>query len=52
MQIDKQTDGTLKFTVLPSVEARKYSDYMYYGPIPFTEIQKYDALEQNKGWKK
>ena len=52
MQIDKLADGTLQFTVLPSVEARKYSDYMYYGPIPFTEIQKYDALEQNKGWKK
>jgi len=52
MQIDKLTDGSLKFSVLPSVEARKYSDYMYYGPIPFTEIQKYDALEQNKGWKK
>ena len=52
MQIDKLADGTLKFTVLPSVEARKYSNYMYYGPIPFTEMQKYDALEQNKGWKK
>ena len=52
MQIDKLADGTLQFTVLPSVEARKYSDYMYYGPIPFTEMQKYDALEQNKGWKK
>ena len=52
MQIDKLADGTLQFTVLPSVEARKYSNYMYYGPIPFTEIQKYDALEQNKGWKK
>lgn len=52
MEIDKQSDGTLKFTVLPSVEARKYSNYMYYGPIPFTEMQKYDALEQNEGWKK
>lgn len=52
MQIDKLTDGSLKFSVLPSVEARKFADYMYYGPIPFTEMQKYDALEQNKGWKK
>ena len=52
MQIDKDADGNLKFSILPSVEARKYSDYMYYGPIPFSEMQKYDALEQNKGWKK
>ena len=52
MQVDKQADGTLTYTVLPSVEVRNYKDYMYYGPIPFTELQKYDALEQNKGWKK
>lgn len=52
MQIDKLDNGQLKFTVLPSVEVRNYQDYMYYGPIPFTELQKYNALEQNKGWRK
>ena len=52
MQIDKDADGNLKFTVLPNVEVRNYKDYMYYGPIPFTELQKYNALEQNKGWRK
>ena len=52
IQITKQDDGTLVFTVLPNVEVRNYKDYMYYGPIPFTELQKYSALEQNKGWKK
>jgi len=33
------------------VETRAYSnDYMHYGPIPETEIVKYNALVQNKGW--
>ncbi len=52
MQIDKQDDGTLTFSVLPNVEVRNYKDYMYYGPIPFSELQKWDLLEQNAGWKK
>lgn len=38
------------YTVLPSVESRDYKDYMYYGPIPYTEVIKFDALIQNKGW--
>ena len=33
------------------VEPRAYSnDYMLYGPIPQTEIVKYKAIIQNKGW--
>lgn len=32
-------------------EERKYSDYMYYGPIPYSEILKYSNLKQNEGWK-
>jgi len=32
------------------VENRAYQDYMYYGPIPYSEILKYNALVQNKGW--
>ncbi len=51
MQIDKQADGTLKYTVLPNVEVRGYKNYMYYGPIPFVETQKFNALEQNDGWR-
>ena len=35
-----------------NVEERKYSDYMYYGPIPYSETLKFDALIQNKGWGK
>lgn len=33
-----------------TVENRKYSDYMNFGPIPYSEILKFDALVQNKGW--
>jgi hypothetical protein len=51
MQIDKLADGTLTYTVLPSVEVRNYKNYMYYGPIPFVETRKYNALEQNEGWR-
>ena len=36
------------YTIQP-VENRQYADYMYYGPIPFTEALKAD-LKQNKGW--
>lgn len=32
------------------VEKREYKDYMYYGPVPYSEILKFDALIQNKGW--
>jgi len=49
MQIDKNTDGTLKYTQIP-VEVRTYKDYMYYGPVPYSEILKWSLLEQNNGW--
>jgi len=32
------------------VEARSYQPYMNYGPIPFSEILKYNNLVQNVGW--
>lgn len=32
------------------VESRKYEAHMYYGPIPYGEIQKWSLLEQNTGW--
>ena len=35
---------------LIDVEERSYEDYMYYGPIPYSEILKYSNLTQNKGW--
>ena len=33
------------------VEERSYEDYMYFCPIPNSEIMKYSKLIQNKGWK-
>jgi hypothetical protein len=36
------------FTI-QTVENRQYSDFMYYGPIPLTEVLKTN-LQQNKGW--
>lgn len=48
MSIDKS--GSV-FTYNPvEVEPRKYSDYMYYGPIPYGETLKWNKLEQNTGW--
>lgn len=32
------------------VETRDYKDYMYWGPIPYSETLKFDQLQQNKGW--
>ena len=48
MQIDKP-NGTLTYSSV-NVESRNYKDYMYHGPIPDGEIQKWSNLEQNAGW--
>lgn len=48
MQIDK-VDGTMVYSPL-SVEIRDYKDYMYFGPVPYSEVQKWSNLEQNAGW--
>ena len=34
-----------------TVEERKYQDYMNYGPIPYSELQKWGNLKQNDGWR-
>lgn len=33
-----------------NVEDRVYDDFMRYGPIPWSEILKFNALVQNNGW--
>ena len=33
-----------------TVENRNYKSYMQYGPIPYSEVVKFSALEQNQGW--
>jgi hypothetical protein len=41
--------GTLTYTPV-NVEPRSYQDHMYYGPIPYGEMNKWSLLEQNAGW--
>lgn len=50
MEISKTSDdNTLTYSSL-GVEPRNYKDYMYYGPIPYSETQKFSNLQQNAGW--
>ena len=32
------------------VETRNYKEYMIYGPLPYSDVLKFSALEQNAGW--
>ena len=48
LRIEK-TNGNLIYNPI-NVEARDYKDYMYHGPIPYGEIQKWSNLQQNAGW--
>ncbi|MDR0231786.1 MAG: RagB/SusD family nutrient uptake outer membrane protein [Dysgonamonadaceae bacterium] len=41
--------GTNTYTPI-TVEERVFADYMYYGPIPKSEVLKFNNLVQNKGW--
>jgi len=38
------------YSVIPVVEQRSYADYMYYAPVPYSEVLKFNALTQNSGW--
>lgn len=38
-----------KYTVI-DVEKRDYKDYMYFGPLPYSEVIKWSNLVQNYGW--
>ena len=42
-------NGTV-YTPLNSVETRSYQNFMFYGPIPNSELLKYNSLVQNTGW--
>jgi len=33
-----------------NVEGRNYQEYMRFGPVPYSELLKYNALQQNTGW--
>lgn len=43
-------DASSNYSTFP-VEERSFEDYMYYGPIPYSETLKYNNLVQNRGWK-
>ena len=38
------------YNVIP-VENRVFQNYMIYGPVPYSEILKFNALQQNTGWR-
>lgn len=44
-----QSGGSLIYTPI-NVEPRNYQTHMYYGPIPYGEINKWSLLQQNAGW--
>ena len=41
--------GLLEYKTI-DVEKREYKDYMFYGPIPYSECLKWSNLQQNDGW--
>ena len=43
------TSGVANYQII-DVEPRQYKNYMYYGPIPYSEILKWSNLRQNEGW--
>lgn len=49
ISITTGTDGNLNYEIV-DVEKRDYKDYMYYGPVPYSEILKWSNLQQNYGW--
>lgn len=47
----QKSGDTFTYNFDKIVERRNYQDYMYYGPIPETEINSTNGLIlQNKGW--
>lgn len=50
MQITQNTSTNELIYTPIDVENRSYSDYMYWGPIPYSECLKFSNLQQNRGW--
>lgn len=38
------------YNIIP-VEDRIFQSHMFYGPIPYSEVLKFSALQQNRGWR-
>lgn len=50
MQITQNSSTAALIYTPINVDARTYADYMYFGPVPYSETLKYSNLQQNKGW--
>lgn len=50
VSISTAASGEVNYLTV-DVESRQYQDYMIYGPIPYSELQKWSNLQQNNGWK-
>ena len=48
MRITEGSDGLVYERI--TVENRAFKDYMYWGPVPYSECLKFSNLQQNKGW--
>jgi hypothetical protein len=46
----KGADASTGYSLF-DVEPRVFEEYMFYGPIPFSEVLKFNNLKQNKGWR-
>jgi hypothetical protein len=44
-----KSGNTLSYTPV-NVETRNFQEHMYYGPVPYGEINKWSLLQQNAGW--
>lgn len=50
MQITQNTSTAALIYTPITVENRAFKDYMYWGPVPYSECLKFSNLQQNKGW--
>lgn len=50
MRITQNSSTTALIYTPIDVESRTYQDYMYWGPVPYSECLKFSNLQQNKGW--
>lgn len=50
MQITQNASTAALIYTPITVENRTFKDYMYWGPVPYSECLKFSNLQQNKGW--
>ena len=50
LDVNEDLSG-ITYTPLNSIEIRAYQSYQNYGPIPQSEVLKFNNLQQNDGWK-